>query len=387
MINGIMLMLAAAGTPQVNQPAESSQSAGRYRDMMKEMMKSAKEENPGKTEKKEDGKPCTKEASEESGEDGKKPDNDMAAVLPEGMGMQSLLWIQRPVEEITVAAADEGQQDMAPVTAGKVDLLLQNEEVPLQNEPVEKEKPESPGNAQVSIVKEDSSVNPGEPKKASVVPDGAAQKLPSEAVSGKEEAADKKVRQVLPDTARPAEPQKMEPQQTEPPAELVRQTSAPVVQDNVPLPEAGGKTEEMTGTVSAEQTEKMFQKLPQDLTVRLSAGEREFSVQLEPENLGKLIIKASYEQGKATISIICTNEKTLQFLSGHAGELGSIMENSLGTPTNIVLDKAPQDYLNQEQNGQNGQQNEPDNSGKEKKDQHKKNDGQNFLQQLRLGLI
>lgn len=387
MINGIMLMLAAAGTPQVNPPAESSQSADRYRDMMKEMMKSAKEENPGKTEKKEDGKPCTKEASEESCEDSKKPDNEMAAVLPEGMGMQSLLWIQHPVEEVTVAAADEGQQDMAPVTAGKVDLLLQNEEVPLQNEPVEKEKPESPGNAQVSLVKEDSSVNPGEPKKASVVPDGAAQKLPSEAVSGKEEAADKKVRQVLPDTSRPAEPQKMEPQQTEPPAELVRQTSAPVVQDNVPLPEAGGKTEEMTGTISAEQTEKMFQKLPQDLTVRLSAGEREFSVQLEPENLGKLMIKASYEQGKATISIICTNEKTLQFLSGHAGELGSIMENSLGTPTNIVLDKAPQDYLNQEQNGQNGQQNEPDNSGKEKKDQHKKNDGQNFLQQLRLGLI
>lgn len=380
-------MLTAAGTPQVNQPAESSQSADRYRDMMKEMMKSAKEENPGKTEKKEDGKPCTKEASEESCEDGKKPDNEMAAVLPEGMGMQSLLWIQRPVEEITVAAVDEGQQDMAPVTAGKVDLLLQNEEVPLQNEPVEKEKPGSAGNAQVSLVKEDSSINPGETKKASVGPDGAFQKLPAEAVSGKEEAADKKVRQVLPDTSRPAEPQKMEPQQPEPSAELVRQTSAPVVQDNVPLPEAGGKTEEITGTVSPEQTEKMFQKLPQDLAVRLSAGEREFSVQLEPENLGKLMLKASYEQGKATISIICTNEKTLQFLSGHAGELGSIMENSLGTPTNIVLDKAPQDYLNQEQNGQNGQQNEPDNSGKEKKDQHKKNDGQNFLQQLRLGLI
>lgn len=386
MINGIMLMLASTGTPQVNPPAESSQSADRYRDMMKEMMKSAKEENPGKTEKKEDGKPYTKEASEESCEDGKKPDNDMAA-LPEGMGMQSLLWIQPPVEAVAVAAADGTQQDMAPVTAGKGDLLLQNEEVPLQNEPVEKEKPGSAGNAQVSLVKDDSSVNPGETKKAPVVPDGASQKLPAEAVSVKEEASDKKVRQVLPDTSRPAEPQKMEPQQPEPSAELVRQTSGPVVQDNVPLPEAGGKTEEMTETVSPEQTEKMFQRLPQDLAVRLSAGEREFSVQLEPENLGKLMIKASYEQGKATISIICTNEKTLQFLSGHAGELGSIMENSLGTPTNIVLDKAPQDYLNQEQNGQNGQQNEPDNSGKEKKDQHKKNDGQNFLQQLRLGLV
>ena len=264
MVNGIMLMLASAGTPQVNSPAESSQSADRYRDMMKEMMKSAKEDNPGKTEKKEDGKPSTKEASEESGEDGKKPDNDMAAVLPEGMGMQSLLWIQRPAEEITVAAADKGQQDMAPVAAGKVDLLLQNGEVPLQNEPVEKEKPESPGNAQVSLVKEDSSVNPGEPKKASVVPDGAAQKLLAEAVSGKEDAADKKVRQVLPDTSRPAEPQKMEPQQSEPPAELVRQTSAPVVQDNVPLPEAGGKTEEMTGADSAEQSEYLVQKLPQE---------------------------------------------------------------------------------------------------------------------------
>ncbi len=51
------------------------------------------------------------------------------------------------------------------------------------------------------------------------------------------------------------------------------------------------------------------------------------------------MIKASYADGKASISIICTNEKTMELLSGHAREIGGIMESNLGTPTTVLLDK------------------------------------------------
>lgn len=382
MVSNIMLMLASQAAPQINQPSESSQSADRYRDMMKEMMKSAKSEKQEKTEKKESGNSCAEEVSDECCKDGKPADNDAAMLVPEDMGLQSFIWIQQPAAAVSGEAAGGEQQDMAIAAEGNGNLVLDEEEAPLEEIPVEKAKTENSGNVRIPFPQEDSSVNTGETKAAPAAINNVAPKLEKAPVSGKEESVDKKIRQVLPDTSRPAEPQQVEPS-----AELVHQTSAAVVENNVLLQETGGKTEVMPESVSAEETEKIFQKLPEDLFVRISAGEKEFSVQLEPESLGKLMIKASYDQGKATISIICTNEKTLQFLSGRAGELGSIMENSLGTPTNIVLDKAPQDYLNQGQNGQNGHQNEPDNAGKEKKEQHKKNDGQNFLQQLRLGLV
>lgn len=137
-----------------------------------------------------------------------------------------------------------------------------------------------------------------------------------------------------------------------------------------------------------EEIPEAVKNLPEEILNRMSAGEREFTIQLQPENLGKLTIKASYEEGRTTVSIVCTDSKTLNILSGHAKELGAILESNLGTPTNIILDHTKPDYL-QQGNGQSGQeqQNQPDKQEQEKKKGREQKNGQDFLQQLRLGLV
>lgn len=145
---------------------------------------------------------------------------------------------------------------------------------------------------------------------------------------------------------------------------------------------------------TAQQTtsvEEIVDQLPKDLVDKIALGQKEFMVQLEPENLGKLMIKASFEDGKAMISIFCTNEKTLELLSSHARELGSIMESNMGTPTNIVLDKAEDNYLNQQRNDEQANQQarqEMEEQERRRQEQNRpKQETVDFLSQLRLGLI
>ncbi len=165
------------------------------------------------------------------------------------------------------------------------------------------------------------------------------------------------------------------------------------------LKEATGmENRELSQTQAAEETQKaepqaeteeIMAQLPKDLADKL-ANQKEVTIQLEPENLGKLVIKASFEDGKAMVSILCTSEKTLELLSSHARTLGSIMESNMGSPTSIVLDKAEENYLNQQRNEEQAQQ---EARREQEERQHRQNEerrkprSEDFLAQLRLGLV
>lgn len=151
-----------------------------------------------------------------------------------------------------------------------------------------------------------------------------------------------------------------------------------------------------TQPVTAQQTqatpaEEIMNQIPKDLADKIALGQREFTVQLEPENLGKLVIKASFEDGRAMVSIFCTNEKTLELLSTHARELGSIMESNMGAPTNIVLDKSENNYLEQQRNddqaGQQARQEQEEQERRHQEQNRSKHETLDFLSQLRLGLV
>ena len=108
-------------------------------------------------------------------------------------------------------------------------------------------------------------------------------------------------------------------------------------------------------------------------------------VSLEPEALGKLTIRATYEDGRAMVSIVCSNPKTAELLSAHANSLGMILETNLGSPTEIQLEQPAQenagenaaDAYNGNGRGDGGQENR----------RRKQESGESFLQQLRLGLV
>ncbi len=119
----------------------------------------------------------------------------------------------------------------------------------------------------------------------------------------------------------------------------------------------------------------------------MTAGKSEFEIWLEPANLGKMAIKVAYENGRAMVSIMCTNEKTMELMSQNARHLGNILQQHTGDETVVVIDQPESDYLQQktDQEDQNGQQQE-EQDGQQDQDQQDQ-DHESFLQQLRLGLM
>lgn len=120
----------------------------------------------------------------------------------------------------------------------------------------------------------------------------------------------------------------------------------------------------------------------------MAAGKTEFEIWLEPANLGKMAIKVAYESGRAMVSIMCTNEKTMELISQNAKQLGNILQQHTGDETVVMIDHPESDYLQQKMNQeqQNGQQQEEQNS-KEQQEQNQDPEHESFLQQLRLGLM
>ncbi len=119
---------------------------------------------------------------------------------------------------------------------------------------------------------------------------------------------------------------------------------------------------------------------------KLNAGKTEFEVNLAPRELGEITIKATMQAGEAVISIICKESETLALLSKSATDLAVIVENKLGSETQVVVESKAADYLEQ-QNSQN-QNNQSENRSPEKQQNEKSEyaEQNDFLQQLRLGL-
>ena len=110
-------------------------------------------------------------------------------------------------------------------------------------------------------------------------------------------------------------------------------------------------------------------------------------MELEPANLGKLTIKLVYEAGKAAVSIMATNPKTLEILNQKAAEIASILEEKTGQQTVIYTHESQQgseEQLNQEHHSRQ------DREAEEERRQNQDGKGsfsESFVQQLRLGLV
>lgn len=124
-----------------------------------------------------------------------------------------------------------------------------------------------------------------------------------------------------------------------------------------------------------------------DMIIRqISQGKQELEISLTPRSLGKLIVKVAVEAGETTVSIICTNSKAMQAMSQKAGELGRILEDSLGDKMEVVVDtEKPDSYLQQDGRNAGQEQGEQRQSGEERQ-KNQEADTADFLQQLRLGL-
>lgn len=173
--------------------------------------------------------------------------------------------------------------------------------------------------------------------------------------------------------------------QAQPESHMAEQTAqAPVAQTQ---PEVQVVKQEEPVRMYVPQPEALPEKVADQLLAKISEGVQEFEIHIEPANLGKIAVKILYQEGQATISIMCSEKRALDVLGRNAGELGQVIEKNLGGTTTIIVDKQESDYLNQQkdenqQNGQDAQQNQQ----KESKNEQSPEEAEQFLQKLRLGL-
>ena len=99
--------------------------------------------------------------------------------------------------------------------------------------------------------------------------------------------------------------------------------------------------------IHVRQPEEIPQKLTEELLVRTSQGRKEFEIQITPEHLGKIAVKVLYENGQTTVSILCAEKATHDMVAKNAREIGTVMEQNLGAPTTVVVEKQEADYLEQ----------------------------------------
>ncbi|MFT4106026.1 MAG: flagellar hook-length control protein FliK [Lacrimispora sp.] len=162
------------------------------------------------------------------------------------------------------------------------------------------------------------------------------------------------------------------------PAELGGRPYQPVGSAN----RGSEKVEEVYVSANAENLEELELKLSEQILKQVHGGKKELDIQLEPHNLGKIRIKISYEDNQISVSLLCTESKTLKLLSQTAGDLGTILESNLERPFQIQVDKQENDYLNQQQD---------QNQRQDQREQHqgRQQDGnrEDFIQRLRLGIF
>lgn len=154
-----------------------------------------------------------------------------------------------------------------------------------------------------------------------------------------------------------------------------------------------GVTEAQVEVTPTGEIKPEYANMLKDMIAKqISNGRQEFEISLTPRNLGALLIKVAVEAGETTVSIICSNAKTMEAMSSKAGELGKMLETTLGDKMEVVVeDKNGQEsHFYEEGRNDSGAQAQKE----EQERRHEENrrrmeleaDSADFLQQLRLGL-
>ena len=114
---------------------------------------------------------------------------------------------------------------------------------------------------------------------------------------------------------------------------------------------------------------------------RMPQRNGEMTIELEPESLGRIIVRVTYDADRASVALMSANPRTLEILSRDAGSIAGMIEEKTGQETVVYI---PQQEAYPEESGR-----ERGSEGREQKQQkdRKKQQSESFIQQVRLGLV
>lgn len=94
-------------------------------------------------------------------------------------------------------------------------------------------------------------------------------------------------------------------------------------------------------------------QLAHQITSNYRAGNSQFSIDLYPQELGKVSVKMVAQNGVLTVEIAASNPKTQSMLMSNTGEIKSILQSSVDQPVQVMQSSQEKAwYQQQEQSGQ-----------------------------------
>lgn len=149
---------------------------------------------------------------------------------------------------------------------------------------------------------------------------------------------------------------------------------------------SAGSQRLITGTATLA---KDVQELLAKTKARMSEGSGTLEITLSPESLGKLSVKLTYEDGKASFVITATRPETLHLLARQSGDLGEIITRNTGEETLICT--PPQNTGKEQDTGMDtGQQsaNRQDlNDENRERNRRRQMRTESFADRMRLGML
>lgn len=272
-----------------------------------------------------------------------------AAAIPMEEAVVEMAPVADAGAEILEETAAEPQQEAAPMEAAQTELGVGAAGVPVEEAPAE----------EVPVERQpEQDVQPEQPEH---------QDVKAQEGRGPEE--------------RPVEASQDQPEEID--MQEAWTGSRPVFRANDAMPEKVGENYETL----APEAEDAPQKLAATLNQALEQGQSRVSIQLNPANLGQLTVEITRDAGGALSVVMSTvNEKAAALLRQHSGALQSAMMESVQAPVTVEVQQPQQAEESNQFLNPDGQNNQNQHQQQRQEQQHK-GSNEDFLQQLRLGLV
>jgi flagellar hook-length control protein FliK len=147
------------------------------------------------------------------------------------------------------------------------------------------------------------------------------------------------------------------------------------------------KVGEAPAVEETEQAADLNQQVAEPLMNALSQGETKVEIQLSPRSLGNVTVELTQQQdGALNVVLTAENSHTRDLLKQHVGGLQELLGSQNQRTVQVEVTR-PQETQHDTPNydGRNGHGNS--NGQQEQRQRHTQHNSQDFLQQLRLGLI
>ena len=156
---------------------------------------------------------------------------------------------------------------------------------------------------------------------------------------------------------------------------------APVFQDVREIPVKVGEAPAAAETREIPVEDQITPKL----TEALRAGDTRVEIQLAPENLGKVTVEVTlHEDGALHVVLHAENSQTRGLLERSADNLMAMLGREARQEVQVEV---PRQQESQQQNFYDGQQGHEHQSRRQQQHRQERQGGEDFLHQLRLGLI